>query len=191
MASIYTAALMEHNAHPDYKYQMDEPTCTHDGVNPSCGDELTLSLRLRGDRIEEAAFTGHGCAVSQAAADMMADLVTGETVGEARRLSGLYLDMIKGRPLTDEERADLDEAAELESIARMPARVKCAELAWRTLEKLLDQILPKRPLREYGVTREDLPVFAHSVVTEQGRLMANNFVPLDEARVLKIYQELF
>ena len=143
MASIYTAALMEHNAHPDYKYQMDEPTCTHDGVNPSCGDELTLSLRLRGDRIEEAAFTGHGCAVSQAAADMMADLVTGETVGEARRLSGLYLDMIKGRPLTDEERADLDEAAELESIARMPARVKCAELAWRTLEKLLDQQLEK------------------------------------------------
>ena len=133
MASIYTAALMEHNAHPDYKYQMDEPTCTHDGVNPSCGDELTLSLRLRGDRIEEAAFTGHGCAVSQAAADMMADLVTGETVG----------DMIKGRPLTDEERADLDEAAELESIARMPARVKCAELAWRTLEKLLDQQLEK------------------------------------------------
>ena len=143
MASIYTAALMEHNAHPDYKYQMDAPTCTHDGVNPSCGDELTLSLRLRGDRIEEAAFTGHGCAVSQAAADMMADLVTGETVGEARRLSGLYLDMIKGRPLTDEERADLDEAAELESIARMPARVKCAELAWRTLEKLLDQQLEK------------------------------------------------
>ena len=89
MASIYTAALMEHNAHPDYKYQMEEPTCTHDGVNPSCGDELTLALRLRGDRIEEAAFTGHGCAVSQAAADMMADLVTGETVGEARRLSGL------------------------------------------------------------------------------------------------------
>ena len=121
---------------------MDEPTCTHDGVNPSCGDELTLALRLRGDRIEEAAFTGHGCAVSQAAADMMADLVTGETVGEARRLSGLYLDMIKGRPLTDEERADLDEAAELESIAACRPR-QCAELAWRTLEKLLDQQLEK------------------------------------------------
>ena len=114
MASIYTAALMEHNAHPDYKYEMDEPTCTHDGVNPSCGDELTLALRLNGD-------------------------VTGETVDEARRLSSLYLDMIKGRPLTDEERADLDEAAELASIARMPARVKCAELAWRTLEKLLER----------------------------------------------------
>lgn len=65
------------------------------------------------------------------------------------------------------------------------------DVVYDELEKLLDQILPKRPLREYGVTREDLPVFAHSVVTEQGRLMANNFVPLDEARVLKIYQELF
>ena len=139
MTSIYTAALMEHNAHPDYKYEMDEPTCTLDGVNPSCGDELTLALRLDGNLIKEAAFTGHGCAVSQAAADMMADLVTGETVDEARRLTALYLDMIKGKPLTDAQREDLDEAAELESIARMPARVKCAELAWRTLEALLDR----------------------------------------------------
>lgn len=137
MASIYTAALMEHNAHPDYKYEMDAPTHTHDGVNPSCGDELTLSLRIEGGVIEEAAFTGHGCAVSQASADMMADLVTGETVEEAQRLCGLFLDMVKGRELTPEEREDLDDAAELESISRMPARVKCAELAWRTLEKVL------------------------------------------------------
>ena len=139
--SFYNEILTEHNLHPEFKHDLPDANIELEGVNPSCGDELTLSLRLRGDRIEEAAFTGHGCAVSQAAADMMADLVTGETVGEARRLSGLYLDMIKGRPLTDEERADLDEAAELESIARMPARVKCAELAWRTLEKLLDQQL--------------------------------------------------
>ena len=59
------------------------------------------------------------------------------------------------------------------------------------LEELLNQILPKKPLHEYGVTEDDLPAFAHSVITEQGRLMANNFVPLDEARVLKIYKELF
>ena len=137
MASTYTAALMEHNAHPDDKYQMDEPTCTHDGVNPSCGDELTLSLRLRGDRIEEAAFTGHGCAVSQASADMMADLVTGETVEEARRLTSLFFAMVKGEELSNDELEDLDEAAELESISRMPARVKCAELAWRTLERAI------------------------------------------------------
>ena len=137
--NIYTAALMEHNAHPDYKYTLADFTHEHEGVNPSCGDEMTLRLRLSADgsTIEEAAFTGHGCAVSQASADIMADLITDESVEEAKRLCGLFLDMVKGEPLSDDEAADLDEAYELEGISRMPARVKCAELAWRTLEQML------------------------------------------------------
>lgn len=135
--NIYTAALMQHNSHPDYKYEMEGCTCSHEGVNPSCGDELTLQLRIESGVIEEASFVGSGCAVSQASADMMADLITGETVEEAKRLVGLFLGMIKGEALSEEDKEDLDEAAELESISRMPARVKCAELAWRTLEKLL------------------------------------------------------
>ena len=138
MASIYTAALMEHNAHPDYKYQMDEPTCTHDGVNPSCGDELTLQLRVENGVVEEASFTGHGCAISQASADIMADLITGETVEEARRLAGLFLAMIRGEQLSEADLEDLDEAAQLQDISHMPARVKCAELAWRTLDGMLE-----------------------------------------------------
>lgn len=137
VANIYTAALMQHNSHPDYKYEMEGCTCSHEGINPSCGDELTLQLRIEEGVIEEASFVGSGCAVSQASADMMADLITGETVEEAKRLVGLFLGMIKGEALSEEDKEDLDEAAELESISRMPARVKCAELAWRTLEKLL------------------------------------------------------
>ncbi len=137
VGNIYTAALMQHNSHPDYKYEMEGCTCSHEGVNPSCGDELTLQLRIEEGVIEEASFVGSGCAVSQASADMMADLITGETVEEAKRLVGLFLGMIKGEALSEEDKEDLDEAAELESISRMPARVKCAELAWRTLEKLL------------------------------------------------------
>ena len=137
VGNIYTAALMQHNSHPDYKYEMEGCTCSHEGVNPSCGDELTLQLRIEDGVIEEASFVGRGCAVSQASADMMADLITGETVEEAKRLVGLFLGMIKGETLSEEDKEDLDEAAELESISRMPARVKCAELAWRTLEKLL------------------------------------------------------
>ncbi len=128
---------MKLNAHPDYKYKIDDPTHTHEGVNPSCGDELTLSLRIEDGIIEEAAFVGHGCAVSQASADMMASLITGETVEEAARLSALFLRMVTGEELTEEELEDLDEAAELEGISRMPARVKCAELAWRTLNATL------------------------------------------------------
>lgn len=137
VGNIYTAALMQHNSHPDYKYEMEGCTCSHEGINPSCGDELTLQLRIEDGVIEEASFVGSGCAVSQASADMMADLITGETVKEAKRLVGLFLGMIKGEALSEEDKEDLDEAAELESISRMPARVKCAELAWRTLEKLL------------------------------------------------------
>ena len=137
--NIYTAALMEHNAHPDYKYDLEDATHEHEGINPSCGDEMVLKIKLDGDIIEEAAFTGHGCAVSQASADIMAELITGETVEEAKRLSGLFIGMIQGNELSDEDREDLDEAAELQSISRMPARVKCAELAWRTLDGILQE----------------------------------------------------
>ena len=92
MGNLYTSTtFMEHNSHPDYKYVMDAPTHEHDGINPSCGDELTLQLRVENNVIEEASFTGHGCAISQASADIMADLITGETVEEARRLAGLFL----------------------------------------------------------------------------------------------------
>ena len=137
--NVYTAALMEHNAHPDYKFELEDFTHEHEGINPSCGDEMVLRLRLSddGQTIEEAAFTGSGCAVSQASADIMAELITGETVDQAKRLSELFIRMIQGEELTEEEREDLDEAYELESISRMPARVKCAELAWRTMDGMI------------------------------------------------------
>ncbi len=139
MGNIYSSTtFMEHNSHPDYKYEMDAPTHSHDGINPSCGDELTLMLRMEGDVIEEASFTGHGCAISQASADIMADLITGETAEEAKRLASLFLRMVRGEELTDEEMEDLDEAAQLKDISHMPARVKCAELAWRTLDGILE-----------------------------------------------------
>ena len=138
--SVYTTALMEHNAHPDYKYELADFTHEHEGVNPSCGDEMVLRLRLSSDgsTIEEAAFTGSGCAVSQASADIMAELVTGETVEEAKRLGELFFRMIQGDELDDDEQEALDEAYELASISRMTARVKCAELAWRTLVALIE-----------------------------------------------------
>lgn len=139
--SIYTAALMDHNAHPDYKYELDDATHSHDGINASCGDELTLYLKINDDTdvIEEASFTGHGCAISQASADMMAGLIEGESVDEAKRLLGLFIGMIQGNELSEEDEEDLDDAAELQSISKMPARVKCAELAWRTLNGILTE----------------------------------------------------
>ena len=139
--SVYTAALMEHNAHPDYKFDLEDYSHEQQGVNPSCGDEMLLKLRMskQGDVIEEAAFTGHGCAVSQASADIMIDLITGKSIDEARQLIERFIRMIQGDELSEEEQESLDEAYELEGISRMPARVKCAELAWRTLDTLIAQ----------------------------------------------------
>ena len=143
MGNLYTSTtFMEHNSHPDYKYEMDAPTHEHDGINPSCGDELTLQLRVENNVIEEASFTAKVQRlpiepISQASADIMADLITGETVEEARHLAELFLAMIRGEKLSEEDLEDLDEAAQLQDISHMPARVKCAELAWRTLDGML------------------------------------------------------
>ena len=136
MASIYTAALMEHNAHPDYKYQMDEPTCTHDGVNPSCGDDIWLKLRTDGDTIVDGAFIGDGCAISQASADIMLGMVIGRKKDEALQLGQTFMRMIQGEA-SEEEIESLEEASALRDIAHMPARVKCAVLGWRTLKEAI------------------------------------------------------
>ena len=139
VTSLYNAQFMDHIAHPDYKYQMEDPTHTHEGVNPSCGDELTLSVRIGDDvRTEETAYTGHGCAVSMASADMMSDLMVGKTPEEARALCKMFKDMVTGEEAdADKLQKNLDEAAMLKDVSHMPARVKCAELAWRTLDEML------------------------------------------------------
>ena len=138
MGNLYTSTtFMEHNSHPDYKYEMDAPTHEHDGINPSCGDDITLQLRVKDGKIEDAGFIGSGCAISQASASLMIDLVKGRTVEDAHRLISLYFQMIKGK-ITPEELDDLEDVAALQGIAHVPARVKCAVLAWHTLEEALD-----------------------------------------------------
>lgn len=136
--NIYTGALMEHNAHPEYKYELEDATHVHEGVNPSCGDDITLSLRMEDGVIDEAAFQGSGCAVSQASADIMADLITDKTPEEAIELGNLFLAMIRGEVTDEADLAPLGEAAQLQGISRMPARVKCAELGWRTALTMLE-----------------------------------------------------
>jgi nitrogen fixation NifU-like protein len=128
---------MDHVTNPYYKYEMEDATYSHQGVNPSCGDDLTLQIKMGDDgKIEEASYTGQGCAISQASADMMSDLMIDRTPEEAMRLCKLFGDMIRGEVTDKEELSELDEASMLQSISKMPARVKCAELAWRTLEEI-------------------------------------------------------
>lgn len=135
--SFYNEILTEHNIHPEFKHDLPDANIELEGVNPSCGDDITLQLRVKDGVIEDAGFIGTGCAISQASASLMIDLVKGRTVEDARRLIGLYFDMIKGK-ITPEQLDDLEDAAALQGIAHVPARVKCAVLAWHTLEEALD-----------------------------------------------------
>ena len=127
--SIYTELIAEHSRSAENKHPLAFPTVTQKGRNPSCGDEITLQLQVKDGVIEDAAFTGIGCAISQASTSIMIDLIKGETVEQAKHLADLFLKMIK-REITDEaELEELDEALALKNISNMPARVKCAVLS--------------------------------------------------------------
>ena len=136
-STFYNEVLTDHNLYPAHKKPLPGANMTLEGVNPSCGDDITLQLRVKDGKIEDAGFIGSGCAISQASASLMIDLVKGRTVEDARRLISLYFQMIKGK-ITPEELDDLEDVAALQGIAHVPARVKCAVLAWHTLEEALD-----------------------------------------------------
>ena len=116
---------------------MEGATHTLEGVNPSCGDDIILSLRVEDGVVADGGFTGSGCAISQASASLMLDLVIGRELDTAKHLCDIFLRMITGE-VTDEELEELEDAAALQGISKIPARVKCAVLSWHTLEELLD-----------------------------------------------------
>ena len=136
LGDLYTEVIGEHSRSPENKGELAAATVRERGHNPSCGDEITLELQIE-DGIKDAAFTGVGCAISQASTDIMIDLMRGKTVEEAQRLAQLFTSMIKREVADDAALEELDEAIALKNISNMPARVKCAVLAWHTLEDVL------------------------------------------------------
>jgi len=134
--SFYREIINDHNLRPAHKHELPDANMELRGVNPSCGDDITLRLKVENGVIADGAYTGDGCAISQASADMMLDLIIGRRTEEAMRLSEIFLRMIKGK-VTDEELEELEEASALIDISHMPARVKCAVLGWHTMEELL------------------------------------------------------
>ena len=135
--TFYNEILTDHNMNPIHKHALPDANMSLEGVNPSCGDDIVLHLRVEDGKIVDGAYEGSGCAISQASADMMLDLIIGKPVEEARRLSEIFLRMIKGK-VTDEEREELEEAGILQDVSHMPARVKCAVLGWHTMDQMLE-----------------------------------------------------
>ena len=136
--SFYDEILIDHLMHPLHRHELCGECCSRKGKNPSCGDEITLHLDIQDGKIVQGSYTGVGCAVSQASADIMLDLIIGREVEEAIKLKALFKKMIDSE-ITQEELEVLEEAGALQNISKMPARVKCALLGWNTLECILEE----------------------------------------------------
>lgn len=136
-SDLYNELIMEHSMNSYNKKKLRDPSFSKLGHNPNCGDEITLELKLNGDVIEDMAFDGHGCAISMSSTSIMIDTLKGKTTQEAKEIISTFIGMIKREAKTDEELEKLEDAIAFKNVANMPARVKCALLAWHTIDDLL------------------------------------------------------
>ena len=136
LADLYQEIILDHNKRPRNYREMPECTCSAEGNNPLCGDEVKVSVRLDNDTLSDVAFQGQGCAISRASASMMTGKTKGRTASEARALSGQVRDMLLGPEAAPPR--EVGDLAALSGVRKFPARIKCAMLPWHTLEAALD-----------------------------------------------------
>ena len=136
IAALYQELILDHYRRPRNKGALDKPDASAEMKNPLCGDEITLQVAFTGKGVGDLRFSGRGCSISQASASMMTQLVKGKDVSEINALRHRFREMMLGDPtaLTDEKLGSL---RALSGVARFPARVKCALLAWNALESAL------------------------------------------------------
>ena len=134
---IYNELIMEHSMNSYNKKKLNDADYCEIGHNPNCGDEITLELKLNGNKIEDMAFSGHGCAISQASTSIMIDTLKGKTIEQAKEIIQIFINMIKRETKNEDELRKLEDAIAFKNVSNMPARVKCALLAWHTIEELL------------------------------------------------------
>ena len=141
MMEIYKQVIIENTKEKENKKEIEG--IVKEGVNPSCGDELKIFVKMNKDNtiIEEISFTGRGCAISEASANIMAEILKGKTKEEAKKIITTFFDMIKLNEIDNEKLMEiLGDAYAFKNISYMPSRVKCAFLSWKTLEKILEEL---------------------------------------------------
>ena len=137
MEEIYSQIILDHSRNQANKHELADADIKEPGHNPSCGDEIVLELKTDGEKIVDAAFTGDGCAISQAATSVMCDTIIGKSKEEAKEMADIYIRMIKREEVSDEELEKLGDAVAFMNTQNMPQRVKCALLSWKTLDQVI------------------------------------------------------
>jgi nitrogen fixation NifU-like protein len=135
--SLYREIILDHYRNPRHHTPLPAPDIVAEGYNPLCGDEVELRLAFDDGRIRDVSFHGRGCSISQASGSMLTDAVAGKPVGEAERLIELFTQMVTDPGVEPAE--ELGDLEALQGVAKFPVRVKCATLAWHTLEDGLKQ----------------------------------------------------
>lgn len=133
---LYREILLDHGRHPHNFGALPEASVVSEGQNPICGDEISIALCFAGGRVSEARFRGRGCTISQASASMLTDAVVGLTPNELAGMIEAAEAMLRGEAPATSQLGDLET---LQSVARFPARVKCALLSWKVLRRALAQ----------------------------------------------------
>jgi len=137
LTDLYRDVILEHKRNPRNFGRLDPHDAAAVGHNPLCGDSLSITLRLDGERIQELRFTGEGCAISVASASLMSEAVRGRTLPEVAALYGSVHGLLTGT--VDGSAADLGKLQALAGVREFPARVKCASLCWHTLNAALER----------------------------------------------------
>jgi SUF system FeS assembly protein, NifU family len=139
LRELYQEVILDHSRHPRHFGPLEHATHNGEGHNPLCGDRVKVHLIVDdANKIQTINFEGRGCAISQASASLMTDMLTGRTVEEAEKLMGGFLQMVKGEGADALEEDDLDRLQVMAGVSAFPMRVKCATLAWHTMKSALE-----------------------------------------------------
>ena len=132
---LYKEIILEHYRKPHGREPLDKVDYHAEGMKPLCGDEVKLGLQLKGGRIDKVHIVGHGCSISTASGSILAEMLKGKTLDEAKKISKHLKDIMHDK--TDKEKVDIGDLEALEGVKKFPVRIKCALLPWMTFEEAL------------------------------------------------------
>lgn len=137
--TLYRQVIMDHYKNPRNRGVLEDGSHTIDMNNPTCGDRIRLTLKVENGIVVDAKQEGEGCSISMSSASMMTQAIKGKKIEEALKLAQIFSDMMQGKDVEDDEDIDLGDIEALQGVCKFPARIKCATLAWKAMEKSLKE----------------------------------------------------
>jgi nitrogen fixation protein NifU and related proteins len=135
--TLYRQVIMDHYKNPRNRGVIEDDSLTINMNNPTCGDRIQLTMKVENDLVVDAKFEGEGCSISMSSASMMTQAIKGKPIDEALQMAHMFSDMMQGKDIEVDEDLDLGDIEALQGVCKFPARIKCATLAWKAMEKAL------------------------------------------------------